>query len=175
MNMWTGGRWRLLSLSFFLLLFLDMRGHRAKFFNSSVRANSPEKLDVSQSKSSKMTYPVPYPLMMKPPKKKKKQKKRMKRTYQTPMVIMAEPEPECGCQCCGIGGLGGMSSMTQLMMAMMTTTAAPTTAATTMAPAEEGDSAADDFVTTWVSVRIRIFTLKRNASFFIDSRLLRLL
>ena len=125
-------------LTFFLLLFLDIMSshYRGSDYSnsSSVQAKKSGKKMGSVSKS--MTYPVPYPLMMPPPgPKKKRSKKRTKRTYQTPMVVIAEPayepEPECGCRskcCCG----GNLGLMTQFMTMMMTTVA-PTTTTTVAA------------------------------------------
>ena len=128
-------------LTFFLLLFLDIMSshyHGNDYSNSSsVQAKKSGKKTGSMSKS--MTYPVPYPLMMPPPSpKKKRSKKRTKRTYQTPMVVVAEPayepEPECGCgsKCCCGGDLGNLGMMTQFMTMMMTTVA-PTTTTTAAA------------------------------------------
>lgn len=127
--------------TFFLLLFLGIMSsqYRGSDYSnsSSVQAKKSGKKMGSVSKS--MTYPVPYPLMMPPPDlKKKRSKKRTKRTYQTPMVVVAEsayePESECGCRskcCCG-GNLGDFGMMTQFMTMMMTTVA-PTTTTTAAA------------------------------------------
>lgn len=135
-KMWTRSNGFHISVILCITLFLDLSNHRYEQNNSSVLAKSSKKKVGTPSKS--VTYPVPYPLVLKPPKKKRP-KKRMKRTYQMPSVIVAESEPECGCQqqqqCCCPNN-SALSSM-QLMMMMMTT-AAPTTAATTTAAAAAG-------------------------------------